>query len=81
MAPFYQLLINSKILPFDKNLLTQLETKNKETLKKLQDKLLDAETNLGETDISDALLAIADHYCRIGDKVDVFLHVYVATTL
>lgn len=47
----------------------QLKTKNDEELKKLQDKIEDAETNLGETELSDALRAKASYLAKIGEKV------------
>ena len=51
------------------NLLSELEAKNKAELESIEAKLLDAETNLGETEISDALKAKAAYLARIGDKV------------
>ncbi|KAG0226054.1 26S proteasome non-ATPase regulatory subunit 6 [Actinomortierella wolfii] len=68
MAPFYQLICEEQGWPVDKALLKQLETANEETLKKLEERLKDAEENLGETEISDALLAKAEHFAKIGDK-------------
>jgi len=47
----------------------QLKSKNEEELKKLQDKIEDAETNLGETELSDALRAKASYLAKIGEKV------------
>ncbi|KAG0230056.1 26S proteasome non-ATPase regulatory subunit 6 [Actinomortierella wolfii] len=68
MAPFYQLICEEQGWSVDKALLKQLETANEETLKKLEERLKDAEENLGETEISDALLAKAEHFAKIGDK-------------
>lgn len=45
-----------------------LEAKNKAELEAIEAKLVDAETNLGETEISDALKAKAAYLARIGDK-------------
>jgi 26S proteasome regulatory subunit N7 len=47
----------------------QLQKKNEEEIKRLQDKLEDAETNLGETEMSDVLRAKATYLARIGEKV------------
>lgn len=47
----------------------QLKSKNEQELKKLQDKIEDAETNLGETELSDALRAKASYLAKIGEKV------------
>lgn len=51
------------------DLLASLESKNKAELESIEAKLADAETNLGETEISDALKAKAAYLARIGDKV------------
>lgn len=68
MAPFYTVLQARLGFPLDKALVDGLVAKNKAALAKLQEKLKDAEENLGETETSDALIAIADHYYNIGDK-------------
>lgn len=51
------------------DVLSTLEAKNKAELESIEAKLADAETNLGETEISDALKAKAAYLARIGDKV------------
>ncbi len=72
MAPFYQLVTEELRIPFDKSLFAKYQENNKEELKKLDEKLEDAEQNLGETEISDALLAKAEFFTKIGDKVNFF---------
>jgi len=52
-----------------------MEKDNAEELKKLDDKLADAEKIEGESEISDALKARANHLTRIGDKVPISLQV------
>lgn len=52
----------------------QLKSKNDEELKKLQDKIEDAQTNLGETELSDALRAKASYLAKIGEKVGATIH-------
>lgn len=69
MAPFYELLVTELYLKKDDTLLKSLKAANELELKKLQDKLEDCETNLGETEVCDALLAKANFFSRIGDKV------------
>lgn len=73
MAPYLAALLadpsTSKLISPDPALLPKLEALNKEELKKLDDKLEDAEKNLGETEISDALRAKALFLARIGNKV------------
>ncbi|CAB4428902.1 unnamed protein product [Rhizophagus irregularis] len=68
MAPFYQLMTEELKIPFDKSLHAKYQENNNEELKKLDEKLEDAEKNLGETEISDALLAKAEYFAKIGDK-------------
>ncbi|KAF9359208.1 26S proteasome non-ATPase regulatory subunit 6 [Mortierella sp. AD094] len=68
MAPFYELICEEQGWPVDTALLNQMKKENEEALKKLDDRLKDAEENLGETEISDTLLARAEHFAKIGDK-------------
>lgn len=73
MGPYLSFLQSSpstsSFVPSDKKLLHSLEEKNKEELEKLEAKLEDARTNLGETELSDALKAKALYLARIGEKV------------
>lgn len=72
MAPWLSLdsLLSSEIDNGNQGTLyKQLKNKNDEELKKLQDKIEDAETNLGETELSDALRAKASYLAKIGEKV------------
>lgn len=46
-----------------------MEAKTVAKLKELQDKIDDSVTNLGETEISDAMIAKASHLAEIGEKV------------
>jgi 26S proteasome regulatory subunit N7 len=70
MAPLYQLVTEELKIPLDKSLLAKYQENNNEELKKLDEKLEDAEKNLGETEISDALLAKSEFFSKIGDKVN-----------
>lgn len=69
MAPFYEELCTDLKWPVDNSLLAKMQSNNEETFKKLDETLKDAEENLGETEIRDALYAKAEHLCKIGDKV------------
>lgn len=69
MAPFYKQCSAKLNTPIDAAVLNQLETKNKAKLLLLDEKLKDAEENLGETEISDALIAKALYLTKIGEKV------------
>jgi 26S proteasome regulatory subunit N7 len=46
-----------------------MEQTNKDELEKLDERLKEAETTEGESEISDALKARANYLTRIGDKV------------
>ncbi|KAJ3415918.1 26S proteasome non-ATPase regulatory subunit 6 [Chytridiales sp. JEL 0842] len=67
MTPFYQLLVDEFKWAPDASILA-LAKENEAEIKKLDDKIEDAQTNLGETDINDALLAKAEYLSKIGDK-------------
>lgn len=72
MAPYLIALTSSpssSVIPLDAALLARLQAKNVEELAKLDAKLDDAEKNLGESEISEALRAKALYLARIGDKV------------
>ena len=72
MAPFYEELCTDLKWPVDNSLLAKMQSNNEETFKKLDETLKDAEENLGETEIRDALYAKAEHLCKIGDKVQYY---------
>lgn len=69
MAPFYELICEEQGWSVDTTLLDQMKKENEEALKKIDERLKDAEENLGETEISDTLLVRAEHFAKIGDKV------------
>jgi 26S proteasome regulatory subunit N7 len=72
MAPYYRLVTSSGALTADSALLESMEKANEEELKKLDERLAEAEKTEGESEISDALKARANHLTRIGDKASVF---------
>jgi 26S proteasome regulatory subunit N7 len=69
MAPYYRLVTSAGSLTLDPELLESMEKDNEEQLKKLDERLAEAEKQEGESEISDALKARANHLTRIGDKV------------
>lgn len=69
MAPYYESLCKSLEWQVDADLLNKMKKANEEELKRLDDELEDAEKNLGESEIRDAMMAKAEYLCRIGDKV------------
>ena len=74
MGPYYRVITSaSSLLPLDQSLLDSMEKENAEELKKLDDRLAEAEKTEGESEISDALKARANHFTRIGDKVPISL--------
>lgn len=68
MAPFY-LAIGEELGGFDQKLFDKMKQANDEKIKKLDDSIVDAKENFGESEVREALLAKADYYNRIGDKV------------
>eukprot|EP00455_Lapot_gusevi_P035236 TRINITY_DN38_c0_g1_i1.p1 TRINITY_DN38_c0_g1~~TRINITY_DN38_c0_g1_i1.p1 ORF type:complete len:394 (+),score=96.35 TRINITY_DN38_c0_g1_i1:79-1260(+) len=68
MAPFYKILCKSAGWAEDEALYEELKTSNEAELKTLDEKIEDAEKNLGETEVRDAYVAKADFFARIGDK-------------
>ncbi|KAI8148117.1 26S proteasome subunit RPN7-domain-containing protein [Fennellomyces sp. T-0311] len=68
MAPFYKYTTELLKLPFDQALFAKMESVNKEDLAKFDEKVEDAEQNMGETEVNEALLGKADYYAQIGDK-------------
>ena len=69
MAPYYEALCKSLDWQMDTDLLSKMKKANEEELKRLDEELEDAEKNLGESEIRDAMMAKAEYLCRIGDKV------------
>lgn len=69
MAPYYESLCKSLDWQVDTDLLSKMKKANEDELKRLDDELEDAEKNLGESEIRDAMMAKAEYLCRIGDKV------------
>jgi 26S proteasome regulatory subunit N7 len=72
MSPYYKLVTSAGALTPDSALLESMEKDNEEELKKLDERLAEAEKQEGESEISDALKARANHLTRIGDKVCLF---------
>jgi len=68
MLPFYQVLSDQFKWEADVNLVETLKAANDEELKVIDDKIKDAEENLGESEIREALLARAEFFSYKGDK-------------
>uniref|UniRef100_A0A3B3QNL1 26S proteasome non-ATPase regulatory subunit 6 n=1 Tax=Paramormyrops kingsleyae TaxID=1676925 RepID=A0A3B3QNL1_9TELE len=68
MAPYYESLCKELKWQVDAELIGKMKKENEEVLKRLDDVLEDAEKNLGESEIRDAMMAKAEYLIRIGDK-------------
>ncbi|RLN50271.1 hypothetical protein BBJ29_003528 [Phytophthora kernoviae] len=68
MAPFYRLLCQEFQWPMDTALEAKMSERNDQELSQLDERLTDAEQNLGDIEVLEALLAKARMYSRIGDK-------------
>lgn len=69
MAPFYEELCTDLSWPVNQALLDKMKTANEAKLKEFDEKVEDAEKNLGETEVRDFMLNKAEYLCRIGAKV------------
>jgi len=69
MAPFYQDVCRQLSWSVDEKRLADMKSENETKLKELDEKIKDAEGNLGEIEIRDAYLDRAEFYVLIGDKV------------
>ena len=69
MTPYYELVCKDLGWKTDSTLVKTMKDENEAQLKKLDETLQDAEQNLGETEVRDALLAKAEYLSKIGDKV------------
>jgi 26S proteasome regulatory subunit N7 len=78
MTPVYEDVCQDLGWDVDSAALERMKTANAEKLQELADKIKDAEENLGEMEVRDALLAKADYFAEIGDK-DAAIDAYAAT--
>ncbi|XP_072961292.1 26S proteasome non-ATPase regulatory subunit 6 [Typha angustifolia] len=68
MASLYESLVANSVAEMDAALLASMRTKIEEEIKKLDDKIADAEENLGESEVREAHLAKSLYFIKIGDK-------------
>jgi len=68
MTSFYEEVCKQLNWQIDQSRLTTMKSENEKKLKELEDKIKDAEENLGEIEIRDAHLDKAEFYVTIGDK-------------
>jgi len=68
MAPFYRTVCKELKWKEDNKLWTEMTAENETEIKALDEKITDAEANLGESEHREALLAKAEYLTKIGDK-------------
>ncbi|XP_073007310.1 26S proteasome non-ATPase regulatory subunit 6 [Typha latifolia] len=68
MASLFESLVANSVAEMDAALLASMRTKIEEEIKKLDDKIADAEENLGESEVREAHLAKSLYFIKIGDK-------------
>ncbi|XP_022729462.1 26S proteasome non-ATPase regulatory subunit 6 homolog [Durio zibethinus] len=68
MTPYYETLVGHKLVELDQSVLDSMLAKNEDEIKKLDDKIADAEENLGESEVREAQLAKSLYYIQIGEK-------------
>jgi len=68
MGPFYKQCVRDLKWDEDAKLKKDLAEANKKELQNLEDKIKDAEENLGESEIREALLHKAEYLVKVGDK-------------
>ncbi len=69
LAPLYEFLCQEVGWNPDASQLKRMQSANQTKLQELEAEIKDAEENLGETEVKEALTAKADYLCRIGTNV------------
>ena len=78
MAPYYQYLVSRFGWVLDADLLSSLQASNAKEIAELEEKVVSAAKNAGDSEVREALLHKADFLYRIGDK-EAALLAYEAT--
>uniref|UniRef100_A0A914DKG0 26S proteasome non-ATPase regulatory subunit 6 n=1 Tax=Acrobeloides nanus TaxID=290746 RepID=A0A914DKG0_9BILA len=82
MGPYYQYVCKETGRPIDPALVDELKVKNEKILADIDAEILDAEQNLGESEVRHAWLKKSEYLCQIGDKdaaVSAFRNTYEKT--
>ncbi|KAI1725169.1 26S proteasome subunit RPN7 domain-containing protein [Ditylenchus destructor] len=82
MGPFYEIVCQETNTPVDQSLLSSLKEKNAIKLQEIDNKIKDAEQNLGESDVRRAWLSKSEYLSQIGNKeaaVEAFHHTFNKT--
>ncbi|KAL9261989.1 26S proteasome non-ATPase regulatory subunit 6-like protein [Drosera capensis] len=77
MVSLYEKLVRDRVFEMDQALLESMRAAVEEQLKKLDEKIADAEENLGESEVREAHLAKSLFYVRIGDDKNALDHLKV----
>jgi len=67
-APLYELVCKDLKWSVDSKMLSEMKAANKESLETLDAAITDAEENLGESELREALLKKAEFFANVGDK-------------
>ena len=81
LAPLYEHLCQEIGWSPDASQLQRMQSANQAKLEELEGKIKDAEENLGDTEVKEALTAKADYLCRIGAYYVTKLHTLASCTL
>lgn len=73
LAPLYEYLCEEIGWSPDATQLQRMQSANQANLQELEGKIKDAEDNLGDTEVKEALTAKADYLCRIGLQCSIAL--------
>nr|CAB3450271.1 unnamed protein product [Digitaria exilis] len=68
MAPLFESLVSAGVLEADAALLAKMRGRIDEEIRKLDEKIADAEENLGESEVREAHLAKSLYFIRVGEK-------------
>lgn len=81
MAPYYEIVCKELGWTVDEKLLQVMKSENEERIKQLDEKVKDAEENLGETEVRAAMTAKAHYLSKIGNKVQLFAFTFLTALL
>ncbi|VDK42499.1 unnamed protein product [Anisakis simplex] len=68
MGPYYKTVCDEVGAAINETLLNELKEKNEKRVKEMDAEIEDAEQNLGESEVRQALLRKSEYLCQIGDK-------------
>lgn len=69
MAPYYEYICQELGWTPDQTLLKTMQQNNEKRISEIEEQILDAEQNLGSSEVREAYFAKFNYLCRIGNKV------------